>query len=173
MFYPFSAADRSLRGDHPAPLARFCPSHAGHCGRFFNRAAAPLCQDRVVVRRLDFLRRAFCSPVTCDDWLRADRRPLRIAFSAALTLLWGITFLSQTPLTLMNLFCVGLSHHTANVETRERFVGHAAIDRDSAREVGCAEALLPHHLQSRRSLCRFRSSRFRRSGSRIACSPKG
>ena len=25
----------------------------------------------------------------------------------------------------MNLFCVGLSHHTANVETRERFTGDA------------------------------------------------
>ena len=23
----------------------------------------------------------------------------------------------------MNLFCIGLSHHTANVETRERFAG--------------------------------------------------
>ena len=28
----------------------------------------------------------------------------------------------------MNLFCVGLSHHTANVETRERFAGHAETD---------------------------------------------
>jgi len=42
----------------------------------------------------------------------------------------------------MNLFCVGLSHHTANVETRERFVGHAAIDRVLREEAGCTEALL-------------------------------
>ena len=42
----------------------------------------------------------------------------------------------------MNLFCVVLSHHTANVETRERFVGHAAIDRILREEAGCAEALL-------------------------------
>lgn len=42
----------------------------------------------------------------------------------------------------MNLFCVGISHHTANVETRERFVGHAAIDRRLREEVGCSEALL-------------------------------
>ncbi len=41
----------------------------------------------------------------------------------------------------MNLFCVGLSHHTANVETRERFVGHAAIDRILREEVGCTEAI--------------------------------
>jgi glutamyl-tRNA reductase len=42
----------------------------------------------------------------------------------------------------MNLFCVGISHHTANVERRERFVGHAAIDRRLREEVGCTEALL-------------------------------
>ncbi|HEY3663321.1 MAG TPA: glutamyl-tRNA reductase [Chthoniobacterales bacterium] len=41
----------------------------------------------------------------------------------------------------MNLFCVGLSHHTANVETRERFLGHAAIDRVLREKVGCSEAL--------------------------------
>ena len=41
----------------------------------------------------------------------------------------------------MHLFCVGLSHHTANVETRERFIGHAEIDRVLRDRVGCAEAL--------------------------------
>jgi glutamyl-tRNA reductase len=41
----------------------------------------------------------------------------------------------------MNLFCVGLSHHTANVETRERFAGHAETDC-ILRSEGCAEALL-------------------------------
>jgi len=41
----------------------------------------------------------------------------------------------------MNLFCVGLSHHTANVETRERFSGHAETDC-ILRDSGCAEALL-------------------------------
>jgi len=41
----------------------------------------------------------------------------------------------------MNLFCVGLSHHSANVETRERFVGDAETEC-SLRKSGCAEALL-------------------------------
>ena len=41
----------------------------------------------------------------------------------------------------MNLFCVGLSHHTTNVETRERFAGHAETDC-ILRRAGCAEALL-------------------------------
>jgi glutamyl-tRNA reductase len=42
----------------------------------------------------------------------------------------------------MHLFCVGLSHHTANVETRERFVGHAEVDRILRETAGCSEALL-------------------------------
>ena len=41
----------------------------------------------------------------------------------------------------MNLFCVGISHHTANVETRERFAGACSEEalRTAAR---CKEALL-------------------------------
>ena len=41
----------------------------------------------------------------------------------------------------MNLFCVGLSHHTTNVETRECFAGNAGTDC-VLRRAGCAEALL-------------------------------
>jgi glutamyl-tRNA reductase len=41
----------------------------------------------------------------------------------------------------MNLFCVGLSHHNTNVETRERFAGHAETD-SVLRRLGCLEALL-------------------------------
>jgi len=41
----------------------------------------------------------------------------------------------------MNLLCVGLSHHTADVETRERFAGHAETDC-ILRGAGCTEALL-------------------------------
>jgi glutamyl-tRNA reductase len=41
----------------------------------------------------------------------------------------------------MNLFCVGLSHHRANVEVRERFAGGSETDC-MLRSVGCAEALV-------------------------------
>ena len=41
----------------------------------------------------------------------------------------------------MNLFCIGLSHHTANVATREQFVGSATVE-SIVREAGCTEALL-------------------------------
>ncbi|HST29724.1 MAG TPA: glutamyl-tRNA reductase [Chthoniobacterales bacterium] len=41
----------------------------------------------------------------------------------------------------MNLFCVGLSHHNADVETLERFGGNAEIE-SLLRSSGCAEALL-------------------------------
>ena len=41
----------------------------------------------------------------------------------------------------MNLFCVGLSHHTANVETRERFAGGTGAEC-TLRVGGCAEVLV-------------------------------
>ena len=41
----------------------------------------------------------------------------------------------------MNLFCVGLSHHNADVEMLEHFAGHAETDR-VLRSCGCSEALL-------------------------------
>ena len=55
----------------------------------------------------------------------------------------------------MNLFCVGISHHTADVETRERFAGHAAVDRVLREEGGLLRGASAHHLQPGRSLrCR-------------------
>ena len=41
----------------------------------------------------------------------------------------------------MQLFCVGISHHTANVETRERYVPRRPLESFLA-ESGCAEALM-------------------------------
>ncbi|MGI8891802.1 MAG: glutamyl-tRNA reductase [Chthoniobacterales bacterium] len=42
----------------------------------------------------------------------------------------------------MNLFCVGLSHHTADVAMRERFVGQNGLDRVLREKAGCTEVLL-------------------------------
>ena len=42
----------------------------------------------------------------------------------------------------MNLFCVGISHHTANVETRERYAGRPVVDCALLGENRCAEAIL-------------------------------
>jgi glutamyl-tRNA reductase len=41
----------------------------------------------------------------------------------------------------MNLFCLGLSHHTADVAAREQFTGSATAE-SILRQTGCAEALL-------------------------------
>jgi glutamyl-tRNA reductase len=41
----------------------------------------------------------------------------------------------------MNLFCVGISHHTANVETRERFAG-AGPEKALREGNGCREVLI-------------------------------
>src|SRR4029453_1231828 len=40
-----------------------------------------------------------------------------------------------------SFFCIGLSHHTANVATREQFAGNATAE-SITRQAGCAEALL-------------------------------
>ncbi|MGI8820759.1 MAG: glutamyl-tRNA reductase [Chthoniobacterales bacterium] len=42
----------------------------------------------------------------------------------------------------MNLFCVGLSHHTANVETRERYARGSEIGAVLRARLGCSEALV-------------------------------
>ena len=42
----------------------------------------------------------------------------------------------------MNVFCVGLSHHTASIETRELFAGEAVVERMVREWKECAEALL-------------------------------
>ena len=41
----------------------------------------------------------------------------------------------------MNLFCIGLSHHTVNVATREQFAGNATAEWIVSK-AGCTEALL-------------------------------
>ena len=41
----------------------------------------------------------------------------------------------------MNLFCVGISHHTANVETRERYAG-TGPEKALREESGCKEVLM-------------------------------
>jgi glutamyl-tRNA reductase len=41
----------------------------------------------------------------------------------------------------MNLFCIGISHHTAKVETRERYAGQRSEEALRV-ETGCAEALM-------------------------------
>ncbi|HEX8280033.1 MAG TPA: glutamyl-tRNA reductase, partial [Chthoniobacterales bacterium] len=42
----------------------------------------------------------------------------------------------------MHLFCVGISHHTATVDTRERYVRNAEAARVLREKSGCEEALL-------------------------------
>lgn len=42
----------------------------------------------------------------------------------------------------MNLFCVGISHHTASVDMRERYVPGANVERTLREAAGCSEALV-------------------------------
>jgi glutamyl-tRNA reductase len=53
----------------------------------------------------------------------------------------GNRMLFSSPCDVMNLFCVGVSHHTANVETRERYLPRRS--GESLRtDCGCAEAVI-------------------------------
>src|SRR5262249_43179596 len=45
------------------------------------------------------------------------------------------------PSDVMNLFCVGISHHTANVETRERYLPRRPAGSLRA-DCGCAETVM-------------------------------
>ena len=42
----------------------------------------------------------------------------------------------------MNLFCVGISHHTATVDVRERYVRNPDVERALRGTLGCSEALV-------------------------------
>jgi glutamyl-tRNA reductase len=42
----------------------------------------------------------------------------------------------------MNIFCVGISHHTAGVDVRERYVRNPDVERALRDTAGCAEALV-------------------------------
>jgi glutamyl-tRNA reductase len=42
----------------------------------------------------------------------------------------------------MNLFCIGISHHTASVDVRERYIRNPDVERTLRESAGCAEALV-------------------------------
>src|SRR5260370_24178065 len=91
--------------------------------------------------RLAALRRNFARPASSPSRAGTRGRALhrRIQRGAGASL--GNHFHSTNAIATMNLFCVGLSHHTADVETRERFAGHAETNCILHR-AGCTEALL-------------------------------
>lgn len=53
----------------------------------------------------------------------------------------GDRILFSTPFDVMNLFCVGISHHTANVETRERYLPRRPAE-SLRTDCGCAETVM-------------------------------
>jgi len=53
----------------------------------------------------------------------------------------GNRILFSMPSDVLNLFCIGISHHTANVETRERYLPRRPAESLRA-DCGCAEAVM-------------------------------
>jgi glutamyl-tRNA reductase len=73
--------------------------------------------------------RQFFSGAVGNHFLRGD-----------LTVVGDRIFFSRSP-NMMNLFCVGISHHTANVETRERYLPRRPAE-SLRTDCGCAETVM-------------------------------
>ena len=68
-------------------------------------------------------------------------RAVRDRFQRGCLAVMGDRILFTRLFDVMNLFCVGISHHTANVETRERYLPRRPGESLRA-DCGCAEAVM-------------------------------
>src|SRR5882724_1377971 len=140
-FLSSPAADRSFRGNYAAALVGFWALHAWDCKRFFYFPTVAACAVGGRHWNLDALCGDFARPASSTACAETRSRTLRYRICRSVNASLGNYFLGPNTSAAMNLFCVGLSHHTANVETRESFAGHAESDC-ILRRAGCAEALV-------------------------------
>ena len=109
-------------------------------GFFYRRTAASDEDDRRVCG-LGFLRRDFAGPASPSPRAETHRDAVGDRLQRGGLGVVGDRVRFSRPSDVMNLFCVGISHHTANVETRERYVPRRPEESLRA-EGGCAETLL-------------------------------
>src|SRR4029077_12280569 len=140
-FFSSPPIDRSFCCDHAPALVGLCALHCWTGQRFFCRATAAVCAGGMCFWRLAALCRNFARPASSPSRAETRGRALhrRIQCGGGASL--GNHFHRTNAVATMSLFCVGLSYHTADVETRERFAGHAGTDC-ILRGAGCTEALL-------------------------------
>ena len=139
-FLSSSAADGSFRGDHTITLVGIRSLHARIGQWIFCRRTTAMDPNQLRDRRLDSLwinPAGTILPLVCAQ---ASGCTLHHRFQRGLDSSLG-NHIHGPNAYAMNLFCVGLSHHNADVETRENFAGHAETDR-VLRNCGCNEALL-------------------------------
>src|SRR4029077_8060264 len=140
-FFSSPSVDRSFCCNHASALVGLCALHCWTGQRLFCGATAAVCAGGMCFWRLAALCRNFARPASSPSRAETRGRALhrRIQCGGGASL--GNHFHRTNAVATMSLFCVGLSYHTADVETRERFAGHAETDC-ILRGAGCTEALL-------------------------------
>jgi glutamyl-tRNA reductase len=135
-----TAANGLIRGNHPVIVVGFFALHAWSNQRFFCGSTAAVDPGVLRNRHLDPLRGDFARPVPSPAWAETGGGALHHWIYRCANIALGDQLYCTDP-RAMKLFCVGLSHHTTSVETRERFAGHAGT-HCVLRNFGCAEAVV-------------------------------
>jgi glutamyl-tRNA reductase len=140
-FLSFAAADGSFRSNHAAALVGFCALHARDCERVFYGAAIAACASGGGYWGLAALRGDFARPASSTARAKTRCHAMHCRIWRGHDASLGNYLLGPDTFAAMNVFCVGLSHRTANVETLEYFAGHVETEC-ILRNTGCMEALL-------------------------------
>src|SRR5450755_3374299 len=138
---PSSATDQPVRRAHAPALAWFCPLYRRPRQRIFYRRTLAAGEDDLCFWRMAFLWRDSAGPAPSLVCSETCGRALRAGVQRGDLSLVGHQFRLAEPPDVMNLFCVGISHHTAKVETRERYAAQQS-EHDLRAESGCTEALM-------------------------------
>src|SRR6266516_2219332 len=116
-------------------------SRAGLLNGFSYRGTAAGAEDDRRVCGLVVLWRDFAGPTSPSPRAETHRGALRDRLQPGDLGVVGDRVRFSRPADVMDLFCVGISHHTANVETRERYSLRRPEEWLRA-ESGCDEALM-------------------------------
>src|SRR5581483_6962054 len=136
-----AAAGQSFYCHHAAALGWIWFVHRRDRERIFHGTSSAAVAGGCGDRGMAFVRGDPAGTTASSDRSKTDRRALHRRFQRRVEPALGNYVFGSNTSNAMNLFCVGLSHHIANVETRERFAGG---DRAASvlRAAGCAEALV-------------------------------
>jgi hypothetical protein len=139
-FLSSAAADQLVCCNHAFALVGLCALHRASSSGFFTGHPLPRMQV-VAALACGCSTRQSCKPGISSG----SRQSVWPRYALlALALLWsslGNHVHGAAASRPMNLFCVGLSHHTADVATREQFCRRRHA-QSIARQAGCAEALV-------------------------------
>src|SRR6202035_4683532 len=127
--------------DYAASLVRVRSLHAWAGERIFRRSTVAVVASDLRDRRVVIVRRDSAGPPFATARSQKSGSALYCRIQCRSHSALGNHVFGPDGTASMNVFCTGLSHHVANVETRERFAGHAETEC-VLRRAGCSEALL-------------------------------